>query len=223
MLLRRSESIAALSDALAKAQGKFKVAEKNAVNPFLKNRYADLGSIIEASRGALTENGLSVMQVPTLESGNLTITTLLAHASGEWVESDLSLGIDQDKGLSNAQSMGKTITYLRRYALSAMLGIYAGDDEDGGDDTKQAAKPKAQPAPKAEPAPQPTQPKPADGSHWIDDPKVRAAFWAHWNSKTLSQGDVHKALGVESVKDYTGTKEEAFTAINAYIEAKAQA
>ena len=223
MLLRRSESIAALSDALAKAQGKFKVAEKNATNPFLKNRYADLGSIIEASRGALTENGLSVMQVPTLESGNLTITTLLAHASGEWVESDLSLGIDQDKGLSNAQSMGKTITYLRRYALSAMLGIYAGDDEDGADDTKQAAKPKAQAAPKAEPAPQPTQPEPPKPQPWVTDQKVLARFWAMSTQLGLSNVEAHQALGVEHLAQYVGSMEDAKTALMAFVAKNSQA
>jgi len=131
--LRRSQSIAQLAGALAKAQGEMKPAALNAVNPFLKNTYADLGSVIAASREALSKNGLAVIQSPNIDRGDvLTITTLLAHESGEWVESELSLSTgSSNKGLSAAQAVGSVITYLRRYAYSSILGIHTGDDNDG--------------------------------------------------------------------------------------------
>jgi hypothetical protein len=140
--LRRSDTIAKLAEALAKAQGAFKVAEKNATNPFLKNKYADLGSIILASREALSANGLGIIQSPTIEKDDLTITTLLAHSSGEWVESDITLPIGQKQGLTAAQVAGSVITYLRRYGMAALLGIYAGDDDDGNEEVSKPAAPK---------------------------------------------------------------------------------
>lgn len=144
--LRRSEDISKLAEALAKAQGAFKVAEKNSTNPFLHNKYADLGSIILASREALSANGLSIVQTPTIDANIISVTTLLMHNSGEWIESDLSLPGSDSKGLSSAQSAGIVITYLRRYSYAPLLGIYAGEDEDG-DEKPQPEKQKATPPP----------------------------------------------------------------------------
>lgn len=144
-----SESINELAAALAKAQGAMQPAKMDAVNPFLKNRYADLGAVIQASRKPLAENGLSISQLPSVGDGKVSVTTILMHSSGQWIESEITLPIDNSKGLSLAQSMGVVITYLRRYSLASVLGIYADDDTDGND-----TKP-AQPAPKAQPAARP--------------------------------------------------------------------
>jgi hypothetical protein len=142
--MQQSEHINELAAALAKAQGQMQPAKMEATNPFLKNKYADLGSVIQASRAALSANGLSFTQHPAIEDGRVSITTSLMHASGQWQTSTISLPIGEEKGLSLAQSMGKVVTYLRRYSLSAILGIYADEDTDGND--LRPAKP-AQPKP----------------------------------------------------------------------------
>ncbi len=88
----KSNTIAKLACALAKAQGAMKPAVKDAKNPFFKSSYADLASVWEAARGPLSSNGLAVIQ--TLEqdlTNKVTVVTLLAHESGEWIQSKLSM------------------------------------------------------------------------------------------------------------------------------------
>lgn len=131
--MKHSESIANLAAALARAQGKMNAAMLNAVNPFLKNRYADLGAVIEAARPFLAENDLSFSQFATVEQNRVNVETLLMHGSGEWLSETLSLPLGDNKGLSAAQAAGVVITYARRYSLAPMLGVYAGDDADGND------------------------------------------------------------------------------------------
>jgi len=135
-----SESIKELAAALAKAQGVMTPAKMDAVNPFLKNKYADLGSVIQATRPALMANGLSITQHPAVENECVTLTTRLMHASGEWIESSMTLPIGDEKGISLAQSMGKLVTYLRRYSLSSILGVYADEDTDGDGAGKKSEK-----------------------------------------------------------------------------------
>jgi hypothetical protein len=131
--MNHSESIANLAGALATAQGSMTPAKMDSTNPFLKNKYADLGSVIQAARQPLAVNGLSFTQSPTITENQVTVTTMLMHKSGEWIESSITLPLDGSKGLSLAQSMGAIITYLRRYSLSAIMGIYADEDTDGNE------------------------------------------------------------------------------------------
>lgn len=129
--MNKSESIAKLADALAKAQGEFGAVPFNAVNPFLKNRYADLGAVIETAKPILAKHGLSVSQLMTSSEDRIGVTTILMHASGEWLEATASLPLGDEKGKSLAQVAGSVVTYLRRYALASVLGMYADEDQDG--------------------------------------------------------------------------------------------
>ena len=145
--MNKSESIIELAKALSKAQGEMPSAELNAVNTFFNNsRYADLGSIIKASKAILAKNGLSVSQLTTSDNGNIGLTTLLMHTSGEWLETTITLPIGDAKNV--AQAAGSVITYLRRYSYASILGIYADEDTDGND---------APPARKRKAAPKITQ------------------------------------------------------------------
>lgn len=146
-----STSIGKLVDALAKAQIKFERVVKGTENPaYMRGnkamKYADLAAIIEATREHLASEGLSVMQMPhakfgTEDTKELTVTTLLAHSSGEWIATDLSLPAMMRERF-DAQSLGSACTYGRRYALAAILNV-AQEDDDGnkasGVGTKQAA------------------------------------------------------------------------------------
>lgn len=125
--MKRSEQINEIATALAKAQGLLSGAIKDSVNPHFKSRYADLASVWEACRAPLSTNGLSVSQGVSAGDGRVTITTLLAHSSGQWYESTLDL-IPRDQ---TPQSVGSAITYGKRYALSGIVGVAPDDDDDG--------------------------------------------------------------------------------------------
>jgi hypothetical protein len=116
-----------LDAALAKAQGQIKAALKDANNPFFKSKYADLSSVWAACQGPLTENGISISQWPChSEDGRLHIVTRLAHA-GEWMRANFSVPVKDQ----TAQGFGSAVTYARRYALAAAVGVVADEDDDG--------------------------------------------------------------------------------------------
>ncbi len=157
-MIEKSESVAKLAAALAVAQGKFPAAKFDATNAFLKNKYASLGSIIEAAKPILAENGLSVSQLMIGGGDHIGVSTVLLHSSGEWIESTVVMPINDEKGKSAAQAAGSVVTYLRRYALASILGIYADDDTDG----QQASGNKKAEQPAVKKAPEPDNGKPAD-------------------------------------------------------------
>lgn len=115
-----------LDEALAKAQGKMRSAKKDAVNSHFGTNYADLASVVDACRDALAEHGISVTQWPILTAGGsgIHLVTRLALA-GQWMRATFAVPVAQ----VTAQGMGSAITYARRYALSAALGIAAEDDD----------------------------------------------------------------------------------------------
>lgn len=139
----QSESIGNLALALAKAQGEMGAAAKDANNPHFKSRYADLASIMDACRAPLAKHGLAVSQLSCRENdGSVGLTTILLHESGEFLGSSLTARPAQE----NPQVVGSLLTYLRRYALAAIVGVVS-DDDDG----EAAAAPARKPAPRQEP------------------------------------------------------------------------
>jgi len=136
--MNKSDSIAALAAALAKAQGQMKGAVKDSANPFFKSKYADLASVVEAIRAAFSANGLSYIQtVEPSDKDEVRVETTLLHASGEWISCGvLSLPVSKH----DAQGYGSALTYARRYSLSAAAGVAAELDDDGN--AASAAKPK---------------------------------------------------------------------------------
>lgn len=145
MSARHSDSIAAIATAMAAAQGEIEGAAKGKVNPHFRSAYADLASVWDACRVALSKQGIAVFQTPSAEGPSVTITTLLAHKSGEWIAGDLTMTAQQN----TPQGIGSCITYARRYALAAMVGV-APEDDDGNAASQQPANAK-QPEEKAEP------------------------------------------------------------------------
>lgn len=126
--MRTSESIKNIALAMAKFQAEVKNPANTADNPFYHSKYAPLNDVLNLVRPLLTKQGLSVLQSPSGDGERISVTTLILHESGEWIESD-SLTLKADK--ATAQGAGSAITYARRYALSAMLGISSEDDDDG--------------------------------------------------------------------------------------------
>jgi hypothetical protein len=124
--MKTSVSIQALAPALTAALGKLEGAAKNAKNPHFKNTYADLASVVEASREILAAQDLAVMQSPGLiVEGRLQLFTRIIHKSGEWIEGEFHMPLAK----SDPQATLATLTYARRGALMAILGIPAVDDD----------------------------------------------------------------------------------------------
>jgi hypothetical protein len=129
-----SPTIGKLVEAIAKASLKFDPVLKDADNPAYRSKYADLPTIIEATRKHLAAEGVAVIQMPHAQFGSdeakmLTVTTMLAHTSGEWMASDLTLPAMMRERF-DAQSVGSAVTYARRYSLAAMTNV-AQEDDDG--------------------------------------------------------------------------------------------
>jgi len=116
-----------LAAALARAQGMIEPAPRDATNPFFKSRYATLQSIRTAMQEAFAQNGLSVIQTPTVENGQLRLLTILLHESGQHLDCG-TLAAEVD--ISDPQKMGSAITYFRRYALAAISQTVSDEDDD---------------------------------------------------------------------------------------------
>jgi hypothetical protein len=125
--MSQSEFIHELASALSKAQGEMQAAIKDKVNPFYTSSYADLGSVWDAARPVLGKNGLCIMQTTEMVDKQIIMVTTLAHTSGQWVKSYLPLLLKKD----DSQGIGAAMTYLRRYSLSALVGVVCEDDDDG--------------------------------------------------------------------------------------------
>lgn len=126
--MEKSQSIANLAAALAKFQGEVRNAPKSADNPYFKSKYTPLDVVVDHIRPILEKNGLSYIQSCGGDGAIVTVTTLIMHSSGEWIETE-ALSLKADK--MTAQGAGSAITYARRYALTAAFGIASDEDDDG--------------------------------------------------------------------------------------------
>ena len=138
-MIHQSENIAKLATALSIVQGKLTHAKKDSANPFFKSKYADLESVWDACRELLANNGLAVAQFPGTYcelDHSMSLTTLLTHSSGEWISQEMSVPVTKP----DAQGAGSCLTYMRRYALAAVVGVVQADD-DGNAASKPVVKP----------------------------------------------------------------------------------
>jgi hypothetical protein len=139
---RSSETIGAIAAALAKAQGELTNPEKSLSatirSPFPREgdrtfRYASLASGLDIVRKSLGQHEIATIQTTAIDqdSGQIRLTTLLAHASGEWISSDWPVCPISETAAPHR--MGAALTYARRYALFALVGIAGEDDLDAPD------------------------------------------------------------------------------------------
>lgn len=138
--MNTSETIGAISAALAKAQAEMKNPPKNKENPHFKSKYVDLSDGLDEIRKTLGKHQVAFVQGPMMVDGMIILHTRLMHSSGEWIES-----IYPVSGLDKHQSMGSAMTYARRYAIFSMVGVAGEDDDDGNTASETVAK---KPAPK---------------------------------------------------------------------------
>ena len=127
-----SETIGQIALALSKAQGQITGAKKDGKSN--RNRYATLSSVQDAIRGPLADYELSYFQATQIEDSAEILFTMLVHSSGEWYRTENVIPPSQgNKGMSDIQSYGSTLTYLKRYQLSALVGVSASDDDNDGE------------------------------------------------------------------------------------------
>lgn len=144
MEVYHSQEISKLAKALIAVQKDLNPAFKDARNPFVNSHYASLNSVMQSCREALLQNGIWLTQLPVpapveLGAGYIGLITKLTHAeSGQWQSSFIVAPLPKN----DPQGMGSALTYCRRYALTAMLGIVTEDDDAEGArvDTRQALK-----------------------------------------------------------------------------------
>jgi hypothetical protein len=139
---RSSDTIATIAAALAKAQVELTNPEKSLIatirSPFPREadrtfRYAPLSSGLDIVRKCLGRHEIATIQATDIdkEAGLLRLTTVLAHSSGEWISSEWP--VCQINDIASAQRVGAALTYARRYALFALVGITGEDDLDAPD------------------------------------------------------------------------------------------
>src|SRR5438067_4250444 len=139
---RSSETIGAIAAALAKAQGELTNPEKSLTatirSAFPREadrnfRYASLASGLDIVRKSLGQHEIATIQTTAIDeaSGQIRLTTLLAHASGEWISSDWPVCPIAE--IASPQRMGAALSYARRYALFTLVGIAGEDDLDAPD------------------------------------------------------------------------------------------
>jgi hypothetical protein len=139
---RSSESVAALASALAKAQAELVNPEKSLTATIRTAasgegnrtfRYAPLSSGLDIVRKTLGQHEIATVQTTAIDqtSGLVNLTTMLAHASGEWIASDWPVCPIAE--MASPQRMGAALTYARRYALFTLVGIAGEDDLDAPD------------------------------------------------------------------------------------------
>ena len=119
-------NLGALAKALSQLQGEVENAAKNKrANNY---KYAELSSILENVRPLLAKYGLAVAQFPKFEDGKVGVRSILLHEEGAYLEDTIFLELEGNRSMNAAQVSGSIISYARRYALAAILGVAQEDD-----------------------------------------------------------------------------------------------
>jgi hypothetical protein len=129
MTQQMTETIADLATALSETQATLGAAKRDGKNPHFHSTFATLESVIDTIREPMAKHGLSYTQLPVHHPDGIGLTTLLMHKSGQYIGSTMVLPTDTQKGRTEVQAAGSTLSYMRRYALMALLGIPTEDDD----------------------------------------------------------------------------------------------
>ncbi len=182
---RTSATVGALGKALALAASRFgpigkdRTVRVQSAKGSYSFKYATLGEIVDATRPALAEHGLVCVQMLAMQGQRTVLVTRLIHESGEWLEGAAPV---QPEG-NGPQALGSAVTYMRRYAMTALLGVVADEDDDGNAAQGNRAETRpARPPPRQEPPPDTASPwivvSSADGA--VKDCGSREEFEKEW-------------------------------------------
>lgn len=181
--MNKSESIASLAAALAKAQGEMHNPVFDSNNPFFKSKYASLAAVRNAVIPVFAKHGLAVSQL--LRAGeNASVETILMHASGEWISEILELPVAK----RDPQGYISASTYARRASLQSIAGVVGDSDDDGNEASKPAKSAPAKPVENVSNAPT------------LED--------CLDNIATAADMDELKSLYLDAIRLYPGSKKE---------------
>lgn len=124
--MNKSEQLGELFAAMSKAQGEMKPAVMDSKNPHFQSKFASLTAVKDSYQAALSKHQLSIQQFVEFQENAYTIETILGHSSGQWISSTLRLILNKQ----DMQGLGSAVTYSRRYAISAILGVVDTEDDD---------------------------------------------------------------------------------------------
>lgn len=210
--MKKSESISELAKAFSKTQQELKQPLKDAANPFFKSTYVPLENVAESITQTATKNGLAFSQEPSFDDGMVTVTTLVMHSSGEWIE---YAPLKMKPVKNDPQAFGSAITYAKRYALSAIFGITSDKDDDGNEATQPQKTQHQQRATK-----QSKQYIPADKAKQYED-DIQALISATGKNDGSIMGALLDHVGATMIKNITADKANEAEAFIAKMKAKA--
>lgn len=187
-----SQSVAKISVALAHAQGEFEAIDKSAANPFFRSNYAPLPEVVKAATPILAKHGIAVWQGIDHDAAGDLLWTVVFH-DGEFIGSAMRMRPVKN----DPQSQGSAITYARRYAYMAVLGLVADEDDDGeraqgrGGSQQPTRRPQTTRKQSAKPTPQPEVTEPQNGSQAPDSPLAP-------DDLVKELRDLHKQSGISN-------------------------
>jgi hypothetical protein len=136
--VQHSQSLGRLAPALVAAQSELRGIGKDSKNPEFRSEYLSLDKIISTVRPILAKNGLALVQgAEPYNLDSLIVESRLIHSSGEWLSSTVVMPLigrqlkGGVRGPVDPQASGSTISYGRRYSLSALLSLSTDEDDDG--------------------------------------------------------------------------------------------
>jgi hypothetical protein len=220
-LMNQSEHINELATALAKCQSEIQPALKDSNNPFFKSKYADLNAVWTVCREPLSRHGLCVIQtIDKGTEGEPILITTLAHVSGQWIKSCAPIPIKEEIGKidpnkkaykNDPQALGSSITYMRRYCLSAIVGISTEDDDGEAAMNRHAKEDKTKKAP------------PADDSPVIDYDKRKVLHNLANDCDTSYLATLYSYIESQGVKGFENITEKLYPRILRGMTQNAQA
>jgi hypothetical protein len=171
--MNQSNEIEKITQALIKVQEKLEHVPKTTDNDYFSSKYSTLNDVWDEAKKHLKDNGLCIAQYGDVKDGIPILVTKLMHESGQWIEGGIKLVYGTDKGgVDNPQKIASAVTYMRRYGLSAMLGICSEVDDDGNKAAKNTT-----PSATTSPAPQTASQPPQGGqSEYISDKQSKRLY-----------------------------------------------
>jgi hypothetical protein len=143
--IEHSDELSELAAAIIEVQAEMPKIPKTSDNPFFKSKYADLADVKTLADPIITKHGLAVTQWPSNNEKGDTLVTMLLHRSGQFIKSEMQLHLTK----TDAQGQGSALTYARRYAYMASLGLVADADDDGNRASQSQSSSQGKPKPKA--------------------------------------------------------------------------
>jgi hypothetical protein len=194
-MIESSPEIGELAKALAKAQAEFEPLTNGALNTHFSNRYASLAEIVKATRPALNKHGIFFSQHPSAGAGAIMVTTRLQHESAQFIQSTHTIPVSK----GDAQGYGSALTYARRQAAQAVLGVaLEGEDDDGeGAVGRGAGRP---PIPPQEPPRSPLAARIANLERTINGVKTLQDFDRAWSRSADLQKELLAADPAEHAR-----------------------